>query len=158
MARALAEAGVDLIVCETFPHTGEGLIALEEAVATGLPVWMAFTAGPEGDLLTPHEVALAAREAANRGARAVLINCTAASRTLPYVEGLAHAGVPFGAYANAGDPAERFNEAVGDPESEIDYLRHACAWLAAGATIVGSCCGTGPGHIRVLAEHLGSLG
>jgi S-methylmethionine-dependent homocysteine/selenocysteine methylase len=103
---ALAEAGVDLLLCETFPHVGEALIAVEEAVATGLPTWVAFTAGPRGELLTPRAVALGAREAARRGAEVVLVNCTAATRTLAYVEGLAELGVPFGAYANAGDASE----------------------------------------------------
>src|SRR3712207_7093386 len=42
-------------------------------------------------------------EAAARGAAAVLVNCTPATRTLAYVERLASVGVPVGAYANAGD-------------------------------------------------------
>src|SRR5690606_31364939 len=37
LARALAEAGVDLLLCETFPHIDEAVIATEEAAATGLP-------------------------------------------------------------------------------------------------------------------------
>ena len=35
MARALAEEGVDLLLVETFPHVGEALVAVEEAVAAG---------------------------------------------------------------------------------------------------------------------------
>ncbi|MCC6553059.1 MAG: homocysteine S-methyltransferase family protein, partial [Polyangiaceae bacterium] len=53
MARALAAAGVDLILCETFPHVGEALVAVEEAVATGVPAWVSLTAGPAADLLSP---------------------------------------------------------------------------------------------------------
>src|SRR6185436_19015238 len=67
MARALAAAGVDLILCETFPHVGEALVAVEEAVATGIPTWIALTAGPGADLLSPGEVARGAREAVARG-------------------------------------------------------------------------------------------
>jgi S-methylmethionine-dependent homocysteine/selenocysteine methylase len=150
MARALAEAGVDLILCETFPHVGEALVAVEEAARTGLPVWASFTAGPDGSLLTPREVREGARAAATRGAQAVLVNCTAAALTLPYVEAIAGLGVPFGAYANAGDAPEEFNRTLGDAAAIERYVEFARAWAAAGATLVGSCCGTGPEHIAAL--------
>jgi S-methylmethionine-dependent homocysteine/selenocysteine methylase len=142
LARVLADAGVDLLLCEAFPHAGEGLVAVEEAVATGLPAWMAFTAGPEGELMTPQEMGAAAKEAARRGASAVLVNCVAADKTLAYVEALLEAGVPVGAYANAG----------ADWEAPVEtYVAHAREWVAAGATIVGSCCGTSPAHVAALA-------
>jgi len=142
LARVLADAGVDLLLCEAFPHAGEGLVALEEAVATGLPAWIAFTAGPEGELMTPREMGAAGQEAARRGAAAVLVNCVAAEKTLAYVEDLLEAGVPVGAYANAG--AE-----WGAPVEA--YIAHARQWVAAGAMIVGSCCGTGPAHVAALS-------
>jgi S-methylmethionine-dependent homocysteine/selenocysteine methylase len=153
LARALVDAGVDLLLCETFPHVGEALVAVEEAVATGVPTWASFTAGPDGALLTPAEVEAGAREAARRGASAVLVNCTAATRILPYVERLAGAGVPFGAYGNAGSPDEGLGW-TGAPDVER-YAALAAAWVRAGATLVGGCCGTGPEHIRALAASLG---
>ena len=152
MARALAAAGVDVILCETFPHVGEALVAVEEAAATGVPVWASFTAGPDGALLTPSQVKEAARAAADRGAAALLVNCTAASLTLPYVEALAAAaprGVPVGAYANAGGPAE-WNAT--DAATVARYVEAARTWAEAGATLIGSCCGTGPEVIAALAR------
>ncbi len=104
LARVLADAGVDILLCETFPHVGEALVAVEEAVATGVETWVSFTAGPAAELLTPAQVGAAAREAVARGAAAVLFNCTAAVDTAPYVEAIAGCGVPVGAYANAGRP------------------------------------------------------
>jgi S-methylmethionine-dependent homocysteine/selenocysteine methylase len=150
LCRALAAAGVDLLLCETFPHVGEALIATEEAVATGLPTWVAFTAGPDGALLSPAEVASGAREAARRGAAAVLVNCTAATRILPYVERLADIGVPFGVYANAGAAAEGIGWRPGSDTAR--YAKLAEAWMRAGATLIGGCCGTGPEHIRALSQ------
>jgi len=149
LARALAAAGVDLLLCETFPHVGEALVAAEEAVSTGLPTWVALTAGPDGALLSPAEVAAGAREAALRGAAAVLVNCTAATRILPYVERLAEVGVPFGVYANAGAPDERIGWGEGGDAAR--YATLAEGWARAGATLIGGCCGTGPSHIRALA-------
>jgi S-methylmethionine-dependent homocysteine/selenocysteine methylase len=154
LARALAGAGVDLILCETFPHVGEALVALEEALSTGLETWVSFTAGPEGELLSPDEIARGAREAANRGAARVLVNCTAASVIGRHVDAIASLDVPFGVYANAG-PAE---EGIGwsDAPDVARYLDFAEAWVAAGASVVGGCCGTGPLHIQALAARFAS--
>ncbi|XXY45509.1 homocysteine S-methyltransferase family protein [Sorangium sp. So ce269] len=153
LAQALAAAGVDVLLCETFPHVGEALVALEEAVATGVEAWVSFTAGPDADLLSPEDIGVAAREAAARGARAVLVNCTPATRTLAYVERLAACGVPFGAYANAGAASEGLGWRGGQGSSASTSARYADLarrWLEAGATLVGGCCGTGPAHVAAL--------
>jgi len=152
LARTLAAAGVDLLLCETFPHVGEGLVAVEEAVATGIETWASFTAGPNADLLTPSEIEAGAREAVRRGARAVLVNCIAARRTLPYVARLAELGVPFGAYANAGAADEGLGWTAPTADAAPAYAEVARSWLARGATLVGGCCGTGPAHIEALGR------
>ncbi|UQA58914.1 homocysteine S-methyltransferase family protein [Polyangium aurulentum] len=151
LCRVLADAGVDLMLCETFPHVGEALVAVEEAVATGIETWVAFTAGPEANLLTPVEIEEGAREAIRRGAAAVLVNCTPAARTLEYVERIAGLGVPFGAYANAG----ALDEGIGwgkAAEGPLLYAQYAEAWVRAGATLIGGCCGTGPAHVQALGR------
>lgn len=151
LCRLLADAGVDLLLCETFPHVGEALVAVEEAVATGIETWVAFTAGPEANLLTPAEIEAGAREAVRRGARAVLVNCTPATRTLAFVERLGGLGVPFGAYANAGAAAE----GIGWGDTAAGPARYAAlaeAWVRAGATLIGGCCGTGPEHVHALGR------
>jgi S-methylmethionine-dependent homocysteine/selenocysteine methylase len=156
MAGALADLGADILLCETFPHAGEALVAVEEAVATGVPTWVAFTAGPDVTLMTPDEMGRAAREAVARGAQAVLVNCVPAARTLPFVEALARAGAPFGAYANAGEPDDRIGfRAIPIEGGPARYVALARTWVDAGATILGSCCGTGPEHIRALATAFG---
>lgn len=151
VCQVLADAGVDLLLCETFPHVGEALVATEEAVATGLPTWVAFTAGPDADLLSPDDVERGAREALARGASVVLINCTRATKTLPYVERLARVGVPFGVYANAGPPEDGlgWTDAPDGPER---YAKLAADWVRLGATFVGACCGLGPAHVRALGR------
>jgi S-methylmethionine-dependent homocysteine/selenocysteine methylase len=154
LAEALARAGVDVILCETFPHVGEALVAVDEAVRTGVPTWLSLTAGPNADLLDARAIAAAGREAVARGAAAVLVNCVRADRTLALIEPLADLGVPFGAYANAGAPDDRVGWQANDEDPERAAERYAAfarSWVAAGATLVGSCCGTGPAHIRALA-------
>lgn len=156
LADALAEAGVDILLCETFPHADEAVCAVTAAVATGVETWLALTAGPEASLMTPAAMADAARSAVGAGARAALVNCVAAAKTLPYVEALAEAalGVPVGAYANAGAPEERmgWRNPEADPDAPRRYADLASAWIDAGATLVGGCCGTGPAHIAELAR------
>lgn len=149
VCRVLADAGVDVLLCETFPHVGEALVATEVAVATGLPTWVAFTAGIEAELLTPDDVERGAREAVARGASVVMINCTPATKTLPYVERLARVGVPFGVYANAG-PVEDGLGWTNGPEGPERYARLAAEWVRLGATFVGACCGLGPRHVQAL--------
>lgn len=154
LARLLADAGCDLLLCETFPHVGEALAAVDACLATGLPTWLSLTAGPNADLLSPEEVRAGAMEAAARGASGVLVNCVPATATARYVEAIADLGVPFGAYANAGRPDERIGwarpeELPGSPEA---YAGIASSWVAAGATLLGSCCGTGPAHVRALVR------
>ncbi len=162
LADALAQAGVDVLLCETFPHPREALLAVDQAVLTGRPTWLALTPGPIADLLTPGALAACAEEAARRGAQAVLVNCVASERALPYVAALAEVGarhrVPIGVYANAGhvDDAVGWRALDEDPERAAErYLVAARAWVDAGASLVGSCCGTGVPHVRALVGGIG---
>ncbi|MBX3189533.1 MAG: homocysteine S-methyltransferase family protein [Labilithrix sp.] len=150
MASALADAGVDLVLCETFPHHGEAIVAVEEAAETGLEVWISLTAGPDGSLLSPEAMERAARDCVIAGATSVLVCCTAASLTLPYVERLARLDVPFGAYANAGDARDGMGWGAPSEEAAARYAAVAQTWTDAGASIVGSCCGTSPAHVAAL--------
>lgn len=152
LARVLAREGVDLLLCETFPDAVEAVVAVEEAVGTGVETWVALTAGPDGALLSPSELRDAARACVAAGARAVLVDCVAATRTGAYVERLADFGVPFGAYANAGSAEDAIGWSADAAQGASAYAGLASAWVDAGATIVGGCCGTGPEHIVALAR------
>ena len=136
---------------------GEGLVAVEEAVATGMETWAGFTAGPDADLLTPAEVGEAAREAVDRGASAVLVNCVPARVTRAYLDALGDAvgdRVPFGAYANAGQAEEGMGW-VSAPEAPERYAAFAETWVASGARLIGACCGTRVPVVAELARRFG---
>lgn len=152
MADQLADAGCDIILCETFPHPKEALVAVRCAVSTGIPTWLSLTAGPQGDLLSPDVVARTAREAVQLGVQAVLVNCTPAKQLSHWIDALSQAdlGVPFGGYANAGALDEGLGWDTQDAASANRYLSCARQWLASGATLIGGCCGTGPAHIAAL--------
>ena len=153
LAEVLAAAGADILLCETFAHVGEAIVAVEESVRTSVVTWVAFTAGPNADLMLPSDMAEGARQAVDAGAAAVLINCTPASQTLEFVAALADAklNVPIGAYANSGESTWLQSD-----QPAVDrYLAEATDWIAAGATLVGGCCGVRPAQIAALAQKTG---
>ena len=154
LADVLVSAGVDLLLCETFPHVEEGLSAVAAAVETGAEAWVSFTAGPDGDLLSPDDIHRGAERAVTLGASTILVNCTPAAQTTRFLAALADLGVPFGAYANAGHPDEGIGWVTSDDGPER-YADHAQEWIEIGATVLGSCCGTGPQHIQALKNRFG---
>jgi S-methylmethionine-dependent homocysteine/selenocysteine methylase len=160
LAAVLADLGVDLLLCETFPVAIEAAVATREAVRTGVETWVALTAGPGAALMTPEAMRDAARACVAEGAAAVLVNCTPATRTLAYVEALSTAGlgVAVGAYANAGGPEEGIGWGIDRGGGAQAYALCARAWIAAGASIIGGCCGTGPAHVAMLSTLAGRTG
>jgi S-methylmethionine-dependent homocysteine/selenocysteine methylase len=150
-AMALAGAGVDLLLCETFANRTEAVVAVEECAATGLPTWVALTAGPDGRLMTPEALGEAARACVTAGAEAVLVNCTPASITHAYLERIVELPVRAGAYANAGDLGEGLGWGAAPADAAQRYARLAAGWLDQGALVIGGCCGTRPEHVAALA-------
>jgi len=151
LAEVLAHKGVDILLCETFPHIPEALAAVQAAIDTSTETWVSFTAGPDGTLLRPDDIRVGAKQAVDMGAAAILVNCIPASQTHVFLDAISDLGVPFGAYANAGHPDEGMGWSS-NPEGAKRYADHAERWIQMGASLIGSCCGTGPQHIRQLHE------
>ncbi len=151
--RALAAAGVDLLWTETHTGLSEARAALAAGRATGLPV-VATMAFPERDGAlasldgTPAAECLAALAA--DGAAAVGVNCVLPSPALAALVRAVAAGlgVPFVLKPNAGPPG-----ALVQPR---DFAAAVEPAVAAGARLVGGCCGTTADHLRALRPLLGS--
>lgn len=157
---ALAEAGVDLLIFETFGYLGELVEAVEAAAGlTGLPIVAQATFTDDGRTLggeTPEEVARALNDLP---VAAMGSNCTLGPQGLLSVvtELARHARVPISAQPNAGLPrrvgARRFEYVI-----DNDYIaRYARSFVDAGASLVGGCCGTTPTHIRAAAAAVTGL-
>ncbi|HYZ94003.1 MAG TPA: bifunctional homocysteine S-methyltransferase/methylenetetrahydrofolate reductase [Actinomycetota bacterium] len=153
----LAAAGADLILIET----QSDLIEMEEALQAArsvcdLAVIVTATFTRDDRTLlgsTPENVASRLVEL---GADAVGVNCSEGPaqvlRIITLMRDLV-GSTPLVAMPNAGGPA-RVGERIvypATPEYLGDYAR---AFVASGASIVGGCCGTGPEHIRSMAEAL----
>ncbi len=152
---ALAEGGVDLLLLETFSSLPQLLAAVAAARATGLPVCasMAFLEGGRtGDGATVEFFCAAVERA---GADMVGANCGAGPlELLRVVRRLgAVTAKPIAAYANSGFPEYRDGRYI--YRATPDYLAAmAKEMVAAGAGLVGGCCGTTPEHIAALASAL----
>ena len=157
MAKALAEAGCDLLLVETVAAADEGLAAVQAAVETGLPVWVAAMTMPDGRMRAGDDPGAFFLEARALGARAALINCVPCAGVDVGLDAAAQSGLPFGAYAHMGD----VDPEAGWPSTPVlspsDYASRVAAWVERGASIVGGCCGTTPDHIAAIAKVWGHV-
>lgn len=152
--RALAGAGVDLIVIETMMHIGEAraaLLAVKEVCS--LPVIVTMTVEDSGKTMFGTDAVTALVTLQSMGADAVGLNCsTGPDRLLPLIRQMREfATVPLVVKPNAGLPQLICGDTVFDMGKE-DFALHMKALVEAGASIVGGCCGTTPEYIRLLSE------
>jgi len=158
-ASALKKGGVDGLCLETFSALDEACLAIRAAkAATGLEIACTFTfektaAGEFRTMMgvSPEEMTEAVKEA---GADIIGTNCgNGFEQMIEIVRAIRKVDTttPVLVHANAGKPLFVDGETV-FPESPSDMAARVGELLAAGANIVGGCCGTGPAHIRALAE------
>jgi methionine synthase / methylenetetrahydrofolate reductase(NADPH) len=158
--RALADAGVDLLIIETMPalnEAHEALLAAEET-APQLPVLAMVTVDDESNCLDGSSPQQAAALLTEWGAGAIGVNCsTGPSTVLTAIEAMRSAtSLPLAAMPNAGMPRaiEGRNIYLCSPEYMASFARKA---IAAGAQIVGGCCGTTPNHIRAMRSAMRAI-
>ena len=154
-AQILVDAGVDLFAVET-------MISLEDARAAvhaireicDLPVMVTLSFEANGRTLYGDLPENAAQVLTEEGADAVGINCsTGPDKVLPLIEAMRKAtDLPLIAKPNAGLPTPQADGSVTYDMSEEDFAEHMKALVAAGACIVGGCCGTTPAYIEKLVQ------
>jgi 5-methyltetrahydrofolate--homocysteine methyltransferase len=159
-AAALAAGGVDGILVETMTALDEAVLAVRMARerTTGVVMaTLAFDPGARGWAttmgVTPERAVAALREA---GADVVGANCGAAGagRMVELARILrALTDGPLLIHANAGLP-EIHDGNIVYPETPELVAPHFAAMKRIGINILGGCCGTGPAHIRAIAQVL----
>lgn len=155
--RALADAGVDLLVAETMLSVQETAVALDAARSVcDLPVMCTLTLQADGSAIYGGSAAEAVTTLQELGAAAVGLNCSVGPDQLVAV--VAHmrsvARVPIIAKPNAGMPVINDKGEAIYSMAASDFARHVARLVEAGAGIVGGCCGTTPDYIRELAKLL----
>jgi S-methylmethionine-dependent homocysteine/selenocysteine methylase len=154
----LAAAGVDAILCETHNSVREARAAARAASQTGLPVLVSFVCWEGATLLSGDPLVAAIRAVRDLEPAALLVNCLPPANVAACLAVLAGETLPFGCYANLGAPDDTTGFRRSDELSPQGFAASAAAWVAAGARVVGGCCGTTPDHIRAIALRLGSGG
>lgn len=153
---ALASGGVDFLMLETFSSLRQLKLAVKVARETGLPVSasLAFLEGGRCGDGSSVEIFCLAMESA--GADIIGANCGAGPLELLKVikRMAALTDKPISAYANCGFPEYLDGRYI--YRATPDYFAAmAREMVAAGANLVGGCCGTTPGHIAALAREIG---
>jgi 5-methyltetrahydrofolate--homocysteine methyltransferase len=160
-AVALMAGGPDGLLIETMADLTEALCALRGAKsACSLPVVVSMTydegaRGPASMMgVTPER---AAAELTAAGADLVGANCgrlTEEAWEEVVRQTAAHTDRPIWVKANAGIPQLVDGESV-FPMAPEAFAALGVRLVAAGATVMGGCCGTTPDHIAALAKALG---
>ncbi len=154
-----AEAGLDLIVVETFGSLEEIEAAIEAAgrEAAGLPVvaTMSFDTGERTMFGVGGEAA--GKRLAELGCDVVGANCAYGEGMVAAVQQMAQAvEVPVLVQPNAGRPQLVEGRTV-FPASPDDLASEAEKFHTAGARLFGACCGSGAEHVRAVIERVRAL-
>jgi 5-methyltetrahydrofolate--homocysteine methyltransferase len=161
---ALAAAGAQAVICETFQSAVEIRCALRAArEASDLPLIASMTFSPQADgayrnLMGEGPEALA-RLGEEFGCEVMGTNCGQGIRTMPpllrELRRLAP-GVPIICQPNAGMPRLEGGRTVYREDPAV-FRQFVPALYEAGARIIGGCDGTTAGHVRAIREFADSL-
>ncbi|SNR88081.1 homocysteine S-methyltransferase [Blastococcus mobilis] len=153
----LAEAGADVLACETVPAAAEAEALLGEAAYLGVPVWLSLTTVLDDDGVPRTRRGEPAADVYAMAAGvaevvAVGVNCTAPAAIGPTIAAASVAGKPIVAYPNSGETWDAVARGWRGPLqfSPDDIL----SWIAAGARLVGGCCRVRPEDVRRIAAAL----
>ena len=155
--KALAEAGADLIILETFSDLDEILEALAAArQVCNLPVVASMTFTRDDRTLLGDTPVKVAKTLAEKGADLIGINCSGGPAQIFRILKQMRLAVPnrrFSAMPNAGWP-EQVGGRIMYPANSDYFGDYALAFCEAGASLVGGCCGTTQEHIAAMRHAL----
>lgn len=146
------QTGAHLLAAETLLHPLEAQAILAAAAQEHAEtVMISFAARADGTLFSGHDAADVLPALQDAGAAAVGINCIAASDALPgFIARLReHVDIPLLCKPNAG---RAVNGTYPVDERKFAQVMKKCA--AAGAALLGGCCGTTPAYIQALSLEL----
>jgi homocysteine S-methyltransferase len=159
-AGALVQAGVDLLMLETFSDMQELLIAVRAAAGLGdLPIIAQLTVNENHETLYGERIDQAiARVAREEAVAAVGLNCSVGpSGMLSSLELIRDVtDKPISVQPNAGLPrqVEGRQLYMCTPEYMAEFAKR---FYEKGARIIGGCCGTTPEHIRAIVRAVRSV-
>jgi len=146
----LAQAGADLLACETIPCLREALVLAELLREFGLCAWISFSCLDGALTCAGDDIgACAAALRAFPQVAAVGVNCTAPQYVAPLLRRMrAATDRPLAAYPNSGETYDASSKHWSGAAAAAPFGDLAGLWYAAGARLIGGCCRTGPDDIR----------
>lgn len=156
--KALLDAGVDVLACETMPsfQEVEALLSLLEEEFPQATAWLSFTLKDEAHLPDGSALDVICKlMRQSRQVSAVGVNCIRQELVAGALRNLAASGKPLLAYPNSGevwDAKTKTWSGVGTDGASLHEL--VCQWYAAGAKLIGGCCKTGPKDIDIIRKTL----
>ncbi len=160
-AEALVNAGVDLVILETFYELSElreAIFAVREAAGPELVIVAQVTVNDDGSLRDGTSTETFTRSLDEWPADVIGVNCSAGPKVLleTVEKMLSLTAKPLSAMPNAGLPAtvEGRNIYLCSPEYMAQYARR---YIQAGVRVIGGCCGTTPEHIKQILGEVRSL-
>ncbi|PZS19396.1 MAG: bifunctional homocysteine S-methyltransferase/methylenetetrahydrofolate reductase [Pseudonocardiales bacterium] len=150
---------VDLLILETFGDLESLVQAVGVAASeSDLPVVAQLTFGDDGRTLRGEDPAVAAAVLSELRVTAIGANCTVGPAVLLDVvaELVRATDLPVSVQPNAGLP-QRLGSQVRYARNAAYFGQAAQRFVAAGATLVGGCCGTTPAHVRAISQAIAAL-
>lgn len=161
---ALVQAGVDVILMETFTDLQELLTAVAafrqvaQTYQADLPVIASMTFTRDDRTLLGDAPVHIARQLEAAGVDLIGVNCSGGPAQLMRILRQMRQAAPkarFSVMPNAGWP-EQVGGRVMYPNNPEYFGEYALAFCEAGARLVGGCCGTTPAHIAAMRQALDS--
>jgi len=157
---ALAQAGADLLIIETFSDLQEILEAIAAArQVCDLPIVASMTFTRDDLTLLGDSPTKVAQTLARAGVELIGINCSGGPAQIWRILRQMRQAAPqarFSVMPNAGWP-EQVGGRIMYPANPEYFGEYALAFCEAGATLVGGCCGTTPQHIAAMRAALDKL-
>jgi len=158
-ARGLADGGADGIVIETMSDPEEARLAIEAVKkVSGIDVACTFTFSKNQDgiyrTIMGTDVASYLEMVMTAGADIIGANCGNGTAGMIEIVRQIRAidqDIPILVHANAGLPVYQDGQTI-FPETPDEMASQIGELVAAGANIVGGCCGTTPEHIQQIAQ------
>jgi homocysteine S-methyltransferase len=147
----LVDSGPDLFAIETIPTAMEARIVAEELrELTDAPAWLTFSCCDEHHTCGRDAFGAAAEQVAAL-VDAVGVNCTAPGLVATLLADAA-TDLPLVVYPNHGAAWDAAHRCWIGPTGGAEIPGLVPAWLAAGARLVGGCCGVGSTGIAALSQ------
>lgn len=156
---SLVDAGVDLLVIETMPSIHEIEIAsgVARAIAPDLAIVALMTFADDDRTILGAGAAEVARHLGELELDAIGVNCSSGPNQVLRLTAAMREVLPdiaMAAIPNAGFPERDISGRVGYPATPEYFADYASAFVEAGISIVGGCCGTSDEHIAAMRTSL----